>query len=750
VGSGGNGLGDQERTVFTKSKLAVFATIAVLLFGFDYWLFSTIGDSFRRIMRENQAALVTAVSDSLPDSDRDIDAWMQTVRGRYSDLDVLYLRGAPAEAPSLVSPSSEQTELYDLLKTTADFAQAMESLAYQEKYFSPVRVRHGDGVAGLVYVPVLDKKGQQTTGAVLFAVNETGHRSFEQLLATLAVVLYAAVMLILWTSLFSREPIVGYAILLLFLVVGVFVVYPLCEAFRLSLTQNGRVSLGVWTYILEDPKMWTALMNSVGLGIATASLSTAIGFLFAFFTTRTTVSSRVKGAVTTVANLPIISPPFSLTLSLILLFGNNGLVTRYFLGIQTGPIYGLVGLIAVQTITMFSIAFASIAGVLQSIDATVEEASMDLRAGRLRTFLHITLPLSLPGILSGWLLVFTTSIADFANPLLLGGDFRVLSVEAYLEVVGMSRIEHGTVYALMLLLPTLVAFLVQRYWIMRRSYVTVTGKPSTRLYDLSSTGVRLALGAFIGLFLGFIISLYATIVAGCFVRNWGIDYTLTLDNITEAFERGGKSVVDTTTLAVFAAPLAGLLGMMAAYLAVRRSFPGKRLLELLILAPFAIPGTLVGISFVLAFNKPPILLVGTAIILVAAYVIRELPLGLETGSATLRQIDPAIEEAAADLGASAPAIFRTITLPLIRPAFVTTMSFTFVRAMTAVSTIIFLVSPSWYHMTVLVYNFAENMRFGLASVMSTALIIIVLAAFGVIGLLVRQSVTLEKHGTRMG
>lgn len=736
--------------MFTRGKLTVFAAIAALLFGFEWWLFSTIGDAFGRIVREGRGALMSELADSLPAAGGDIEAWGQKVRDRHAGIEVLYLKGPPGETPIPVGASTPLTEFFRQLAATTDFARAMESVAYQEKYFSPVNVRWGEDEATSVYVPVLDATSQDVAGTVLFLISDKSGRDFARLLDTLSVVLYAGVLLILWVSLFSREPIVGYAVLLLFLVVGVFVVYPLAEAFRLSLTQGGKASLGVWTYIFEDPKMWTALCNSVGLGIATATLSTAIGFGFAFYTTRTAVSRRVKEIIATVANLPIISPPFSLTLSLILLFGNNGFVTRQLLGIQTGPIYGLGGLIVVQTVTMFSIAFASIAGVLQAIDATVEEASMDLRAGRWKTFRHITLPLSLPGILSGWLLVFTTSIADFANPLLLGGDFRVLSVEAYLEVVGMSRIEHGTVYALMLLFPTLVAFLAQRYWITRRSYVTVTGKPSARLYDLTSPGVRLALGGFIGLFLGFILCLYATIVAGCFVRNWGIDYTLTFANITEAFERGAKSVVDTTLLAAVAAPLAGLLGMAAAYLVVRKRFPGKRLLELSILAPFAIPGTLVGISFVLAFNTPPIVLVGTGAILVAAYVIRELPVGLETGSATLRQVDPSIEEAAADLGAGAPAVFRTITLPLIQPAFVATMSFTFVRAMTAVSTIIFLVSPSWYHMTVLVYNFAENMRFGLASVMSTALIVIVLLAFGVIRLLYPQSGTLEKHGTRAG
>jgi len=173
--------------------------------------------------------------------------------------------------------------------------------------------------------------------------------------------------------------------------------------------------------------------------------------------------------------------------------------------------------------------------------------------------------------------------------------------------------------------------------------------------------------------------------------------------------------------------------MMAALVIVRKKFAGKRVLEGLILAPFAIPGTLIGISYVLAFNKPPLILVGTGAIIVINYIIRELPVGVEGGVATLRQIDPAIEEAAQDLGADSTTVFRTIVLPLIRPAFI--------------SGIIFLISAQWYHMTVLIYNFSESIRFGLASVLSTVLIIIVFGAFGLMRLLVRKNQYMEKNVT---
>ena len=369
---------------------------------------------------------------------------------------------------------------------------------------------------------------------------------------------------------------------------------------------------------------------------------------------------------------------------------------------------------------------------------------MDLSASKWTTFSTVTLPLAMPGILSAWLLVFTNSLADFANPLILSGNFRVLSVEAYLEVTGMNRLDTGAALSIMLLLPTLSAFLVQRFWVSRRSFVTVTGKPSGRLTELTSRPVKVALVTTMVLIVAFLLSLYGTIIAGCFVKNWGIDYSFSLENIVEAFQRGRTALMDTTILAAMATPVAGITSMIAALILVRRKFPAKRFLEALIMTPFALPGTLVGISYILAFNKAPLILVGTAAIIVINYVVRELPVGVEGGVASLRQIDPSIEEAAQDLGADSPTVFRTVVLPLIRPAFISSLSYTFVRAMTAVSAVIFLISARWYHLTVLIYNFSENLRFGLASVLATTLIVIVLGTFGLMRLLVRRNENLEK------
>ncbi len=445
------------------------------------------------------------------------------------------------------------------------------------------------------------------------------------------------------------------------------------------------------------------------------------------------------------ATLPVISPPFSLTLSMILLFGSYGLITRRILGLTNVDIYGLDGLVIVQTMGMFPIAFMVLSGVLEAIDSTFEEAAMNLKASRWKVFSTVTLPLSVPGIASAWLLVFTNSIADFANPLILAGKYKVLSVEAYMEVTGMNHLDIGAALSIVLLIPTFLAFGLQRYWISKKSYVTVTGKPSGRILEVVSPGVKRMLFAMMAVISGFLISLYATIVAGCFVKNWGIDYGFTFDNIVEALQRGKDAIGDTTLLAAIATPIAGLLAMIVAMIIVRKRFPGKGLMQALVMIPYAVPGTLVGISFIIAFNKPPLLLVGTAAIIIINYIIRELPVGVESGIATLRQIDPSIEEAAQSLGADTATVFRTIVLPLIRPAFISSLSYTFVRSMTAVSAVIFLISAKWYHITILIYNFSENLRFGLASVLATTLMIIVLAVFWGLRFFVGKSSSMQKN-----
>jgi iron(III) transport system permease protein len=732
--------------MFKKKLIKLIAVSALFAVG-DWWIFSSLIHSFRSYSESSSLKEVSLFAKTAPDNTAYYDDWLDSMGDTVEGAKALALGVDQDFNFYPVTGDQDVRSFWDDHHESEMFTQALESVYYMVPYTQTHTVRLGNAPAPMrvFFLPIPDDSGYDLRGALIILVPAGAGSSFQSLLVSLGVLAWVLFTVIFAIGTFSRDPVTGYSVLFLFAVSAAFIAYPLLEALRLSFVEDGVFSLEIWKRTLS-PEFFIPLWGSIKLGVITATVSTLIGFAFAFLTERT--GAGHKKLIGTLATMPVISPPFSLTLSIILLFGNNGLITRQLLQMENFSIYGLGGLVLVQTIGMSPIAYMTLSSVLRSIDSTVEDAALDLRATRLKTFLTITLPLSLPGLLSAWLLVFTNSLADFANPLLLAGSYRVLSVAAYIQVTGRSDLGGGSALSLLLLLPTLTAFFAQRYWVNRKSYVTVTGKPSTRLAELATKPVRVALTVFVWICLGFTLALYGTIVAGCFVRNWGIDYSFTLANIGEALSRGKQAIASTVVLAAAATPIAGILAMAAALIVVRQKFFGKKVLEALLMTPFAIPGTLLGISYILAFNKPPLLLVGTAAIIVINYVIRELPVGLETGAASLRQIDKSIEEAAQDLGADMSKVFSSVVLPLVRPAFLTSMSYTFVRSMTAVSAVIFLISARWYHLTVQIYNFSENLRFGLASVLATTLIIIVLGAFGLMQVLVRDRGITEKSISR--
>jgi len=733
--------------VFTKEKLARFLLALAVFAAADAWIFTTLRSSLRTNAARSRESALILLARSAPEDPSLREGWLASVSDSLPGGAAVYLVPSEADPNDYEAYAADEAalELWRSLGSSPDAEKGLESAYYFEHYASPVGASLAGVPVRLFYAPVTDDAQSELLGIAVFMAPETADPGLERLLAVFAVGALIGFAALSGVSRFSRDPTVGYAVLALAGLAFVFIVFPLAEAVRLSFVSEGAFSLAVWAEALSGPRL-QALWGSIRLGALTATTSTLVGFLFAFVIYRT--SARGKRFLSAIAQLPVISPPFSLTLSIILLAGNNGLITRQLLGLQNFTIYGLGGLVLVQTIGMFPIAYLTLAGVLQGLDSTLEEAALDLNASRWSVFRTVTLPLAVPGLLSAWLLVFTNSLADFANPLLLAGNYRVLSVEAYIQVTGRNDLGGGAAMSLLLLLPTLTAFFIQRNWVAKRSFVTVTGKPNLKLVEVAAPGVRLALSAATWLLVAFIISLYGTIVAGCFVKNWGIDYSFTLANIGEALSRGRDAIRSTMTLAAVATPIAGILAMASAMIFVRKTFAGKRLLEAVMMTPFAIPGTLLGIAYILAFNKEPILLVGTGAIIVINYIVRELPVGIEGGVASLRQIDPSIEEAARDLGADEGTVFRTVVLPLVRPAFISSMSYTFVRSMTAVSAVIFLISARWYHMTVLIYNFSENLRFGLASVLATTLILIVMGAFGLMRLLVRDTGAFDKTMSR--
>lgn len=527
-----------------------------------------------------------------------------------------------------------------------------------------------------------------------------------------------------------NEPFLLITIVLIGFSLILFTLFPLFKVIRLSLTSDGHLGLGIYNYIFHHRWLTKTFFNSILLGIIVASLATLTGFVFAFAINRTNISFKPFFRV--LAMLPIISPPFMLTLSVILLLGKNGLITKKLLGLTSFNIYGLKGLVLVQVMGMFPIAYLVLDGILKSINPELEDSAMNLGASWSSVFYSVTLPLSAPGIASAWLLIFVTSLADFANPMVLSGKFNVLSVQAYLQFTGMFNMPLGSALAILLLIPSLIAFLFQKYWIGKKSYITVTGKPfSARDFKIKRP-VKYFIMSFCGLISGMVLLFYFIVIMGSFFKLWGVDYSLTLEHFKYSWDVGLKTLRDTLVLSAIATPFTGILGMIIAFLVVRKNFIGKKSMEFVSMLSFAVPGTVVGIGYILAFNKRPFLLTGTGLILILCFVFRNMPVGIESGVAALSQIDPSIEEAATNLGADSAHIFREITLPLIQPAFFAGLSYSFVRCMTAVSAIIFLVSVRWNHLTILILSETEIMRLGPACVLCTVLIIVVLVAISIL------------------
>lgn len=534
----------------------------------------------------------------------------------------------------------------------------------------------------------------------------------------------------------TREPLLLLCILLVMACLAVFIVYPLYQILKSSfINPDGAVSLSAYVGVLSGGQLFEALKNSLLLAVIVSVLSTAIAYMFAY--TFAYVNVPFKKLFNAVAILPVISPPFVISLSTILLFGKQGFVSKHLLGLENANIYGLKGLVLVQTLTYFPVAFLVLAGLLRSISPSLEEASMNMGAGRLRTFLNVTLPLTMPGIANAFLLVFVQSLADFGNPMTLGGNYTTVAREIYLQAVGSYDIQAGAALAMVLMSITFLIYALQKFWIGKKSYVTVTGKPAHGRRLIEKGAARQALFVLCMLLSVIVIAFYLLVPIGSFIKLWGINNSFTWDHYKYVFSLGQKSMKDTLLLSIIATPIAGLLGMIIAFLVVRKQFIGKKALESVSMLSIAIPGTVIGISYILAFNQAPLALTGTALIIIVAFVVRAIPVGIRSGIASLQQIDPSIEEAATNLGAGQARNFFTVVLPLIKPAFYSGLVYGFVKSMTAMSAVIFLISAKYNLITASILTQVESGRIGVASAYCTILIAIMIAALLLLNLLLR-------------
>jgi len=556
-------------------------------------------------------------------------------------------------------------------------------------------------------------------------------------------------------GLFGGDATVATLVVIIAALLAIFIFYPVGRALLSAIEDaQGRFAPARAVERLLTADIWGlgcfgggtrcgVAINSTLLAVVVGVVSTLLGLAFALLVQRG--GRRYAGLLKLLSVLPIITPPFVIALALVVLFGRTGLVTGWldtWFGIPRSRwLYGLPGIALAQLLTFSPIAFLILHGALAALSPGLEEAAQTLRATRGRVFRSVTWPLLRPALANAFLLAFVESLADFANPIVLSGNFEVLSTKIFFAIAGAQQDPgRAAVLAVVLLGLTLMAFWLQQRWLGRLSYVTVSGKGDSGRPAKLPRGLWLACLATVALWIVFTFVCYAVILTGGFVKDIGRgDMTVTVAHFAQGFgvEWGSRglffggsawdSLFTTVEVAAISAPLTALIGLLAAYVITRHRFAGRRAFEFLTMVSFAIPGTVIGVSYIVAFNVPPLELTGGMTILVLCFVFRNMPVGVRAGVAALAQIDKSLDEASATLRASTLQTLRQIILPMLRPAILVTLVFSFTHAMTAVSAVIFLATAKYNLATVYIVNRVEAGEYPIAIAYSTVLMFFMLA-----------------------
>ncbi|MFC1140072.1 ABC transporter permease [Pasteurella multocida] len=513
-----------------------------------------------------------------------------------------------------------------------------------------------------------------------------------------------------------------------------FIVYPTFAILLSMFFDNGEFKPQQVAEIIQQPYVIRVVGNSLAVSSVVGVLSTIFGLAFALYTTRIAKRTAFIGKIFSI--LPIVTPPFVVGLGVTLMLGRSGYVTAFlveYLGFSSNWLYGFTGIVIAHTLALTPMSFMILEGALKSIHPSIEEAAYTLRSNRYQAFFHIIFPLLKPALANSFLVVVIQSLADFSTPLVLGGSFDVIATQIYFYIAG-SQLDYASASTLgtILLMFSLAIFVIQYLWIGKRSYVTVSGKSYRGDVQELPNGLKGIIVFFLGFWTLFNLVLYGSIFYGSFTVNWGVDYTLTLKNYQILFGQGFSdgawpSLIQTVIFAASAAPVTALFGLLIAYITVRREFKGKKTLEFLTLLCFAVPGTVAGVSYIIAFNSSPIYLTGTAMIIILSMVMRNMPVGMRAAIAGLGQLDKSLDEASLSLKGSSFKTIWYIVFPLLKPALLSALVTSFVRSMTTVSAIIFLVTADTRVATSYILNRVEDGEYGIAIAYGSILIVVMMA-----------------------
>ena len=522
----------------------------------------------------------------------------------------------------------------------------------------------------------------------------------------------------------------------LFALLAIFLLYPIITVLIKSLWGEEGFTFDFYVEFFSYNFYYWSLLNTLILGFAVMIILLVVGFCFAYMTTRGPLWLRKPLKI--VALLPLAAPPYIFSISLITLFGRNGLINNLFN--LDFNIYSWTGVIAAQCLAFLPLSFMMIENVLNSLNPSLEETASDMGASEVRIVRSITIPLAAPGLLKAALLVFVVTIAEFGNPAILGGRTPFLAVDTYLAITGEGDFNMASVLSVVLITPCVLIFVLHNYVLKGRGYATITGKgmaaePKPIAPVIKTPFMIISLAVAVTVLLSF-----GVILLGSFVKIVGVDNTFVIDHVVNT--QSNVAILNSIEVSFWAGVIGAIVGTLLAYVIMRGKFPGKQIMEMVALSGFALPGTVIGVGYIMAFNRFPfyyLLIFSGKWIIILNCVFRFLAVGVEAGISKLHQISVEIEEASADLGADFITIFFRVILPIMFSAFVAGFIYTFMTTMMSLSSVIFLVTPGFDLASVYIYLTAQLGELGLASATTMKIIAIVAISLGILKIIAKKT-----------
>ena len=531
-------------------------------------------------------------------------------------------------------------------------------------------------------------------------------------------------------------------------VLGLYILFLLFPLFKLLgqavYTEDG-FTLEYLAKFFSKPYYTDTLLNSIKVSSLATILTLVIGVPLAYFYNMYEIKG--KTIIQVVIILCSMSAPFIGAYSWILLLGRSGLITKLILnltGIRIGSIYGFNGILLVLSLQLFPLVFLYVSGALKNIDNSLLEASENMGVTGIKRFFKVIIPLCMPTILAATLLVFMRAFADFGTPLLIGEGYRTFPVEIYNQYFGEVGTNHnfGAAISVIAIGITALIFLLQRFVNSKFQFTMNALHPVER--KKAKGMFNILIHAFTYITVGIAFAPQAYVIYTSFQNTSGKLFVegYSLKSYYEAFDRMGNAIQNTFIIGGIALVLIILLAILISYLVVRRNNRLNKLIDTLSMVPYIIPGSVVGIALVIAFNTKPLVLTGTAVIMVVALIIRRIPYTIRSSVAILQQIPLTIEEAAISLGSSKMKAFFKVTVPMMGNGILSGAILSWVTIITELSTAIILYNLKTITLTLAIYTYVSRGNYGIAAALAT-----ILTALTIVSLMIFMKVSKTKEIT---